>query len=90
MPILPSSPSHLFTQVGNTWTKGMPRGALDGESGEAIMPGICKECHRSHCNERHQFVGGGTFAPSPAAGGAFVVRRSVERRGVRSLCGVGR
>ena len=23
-------------------------------------------------------------------GGAFVVRRSVERRGVRSLCGVGR
>ena len=54
------------------------------------MPGICKECHRSHCNERHQFVGGGTFAPSPAAGGAFVVRRSVERRGVRSLCGVGR
>ena len=31
------------------------------------MPGICKlECHRSQCNERHQFVGGGTFARSPA------------------------
>lgn len=27
---------------------------------------ICKECHWSQCNERHQFVGGGTFARSPA------------------------
>ena len=33
---------------------------------EAIMPGICKDWHWSHCNERHQFVGGGTFARSSA------------------------
>ena len=66
-PILP-----LLTPLlsSHRWaTPEMPGvGRLDGESeAEGIMPGICKlECHRSQCNERHQFVGGGTFAPSPA------------------------